>query len=192
VRQRRETLASCGNRLVPAFERAMRDHRRELEKGREKLFECTRRIKVAWHAQSDRRTERLDAVERLRLTLGYEQTLKRGYAVVRGDGEVVTTAEAAGQAAALEIQFQDGRLAVGAGVRTGPKPKSPPPVPTSPNRDPCSEPVSDPDLRSRALQRLPAFARLVQRAPRRIVLEAGDQPADPSKKLQHWCSSKSS
>ena len=62
-------------------------------------------------------------------TLSYEETLKRGYAVVRGDGAVVTTAEAAGMARALEIQFRDGRLAVGGGGRSPEKaaPKAPKP-----------------------------------------------------------------
>ncbi len=36
-----------------------------------------------------RLTDRLEALDRTRATLGYHQTLKRGYAVVRGDGAVV-------------------------------------------------------------------------------------------------------
>jgi len=125
LRQRREALLSCGNRLGPAFARAMRDHRREIRENHVKLAEHSRRMKAAWAAQSERRSARLDAVERLRLTLGYEQTLQRGYAVVRGDGAVVTTAEAAGKAAALEIQFRDGRLAVSSSVQAGTKQKAP-------------------------------------------------------------------
>ncbi len=62
----------------------------------------------------DRQRDRLVALERLRQTLGYEATLARGYAVVRGDGAVVTDVAAAGAAQALEIQFRDGRLQVGA------------------------------------------------------------------------------
>ncbi len=46
----------------------------------------------------------------MRQTLGYTETLKRGYAVVRGDGAVVTTTTAAAKASALEIEFADGRL----------------------------------------------------------------------------------
>ncbi len=41
---------------------------------------------------------------------GYVETLKRGYAVVRGDGQVVTSAAAAPAARELEIEFHDGRL----------------------------------------------------------------------------------
>ncbi len=59
---------------------------------------------------------KLDGLERLRETLGYQATLERGYAVVRdGDGALVSDTVAAGAAEALEIQFKDGRFAVGAG-----------------------------------------------------------------------------
>lgn len=57
--------------------------------------------------------ERLAALERLRGTLGYEATLARGYAVVRGDGHVVTDRASAQAATSLEIEFRDGRMQVG-------------------------------------------------------------------------------
>ena len=49
--------------------------------------------------------DRMTALERLRETLGYVETLKRGYAVVRGDGAVVTGKAAAEQAQELEHLF---------------------------------------------------------------------------------------
>src|SRR5690606_12125563 len=58
------------------------------------------------------RRQRVEALDRLRLSVGYVQTLRRGYAVVRGDDGVVTTAAAARQASRLEIEFQDARLAL--------------------------------------------------------------------------------
>lgn len=66
---------------------------------------------------------RLDGLERLRETLGYQATLARGYAVVRdGAGTVVTNSKVAGMAAALEIEFSDGRLNVGRkAVKTKPE-----------------------------------------------------------------------
>ena len=76
--------------------------------------------------------ERLEALDRLRETLGYKATLRRGYAVVRGDGAVVTTREAAAEAQALEVEFADGRLALdgsGAEPRKRAKPASPPKSP---------------------------------------------------------------
>ena len=54
-------------------------------------------------------------MDRLRETLSYKATLARGYAVVRGGGEIVTTKASAENAAALEIEFSDGRLKLGGG-----------------------------------------------------------------------------
>ncbi|MGL4239508.1 MAG: exodeoxyribonuclease VII large subunit, partial [Beijerinckiaceae bacterium] len=72
------------------------------------------------------RADRVSAMSRVLATLSYEETLKRGYAVVRGDGAVVTTAEAAASARTLEIQFRDGRLLVGSGGRGPEKPAAKP------------------------------------------------------------------
>jgi len=79
-------------------------------------------------AQSVRaRRERLDALERMRRTLGYTETLKRGYAVVRAGQSVLTTRALAEGHAALEVEFADGRLGV-TPIGAVPKPaaKAPP------------------------------------------------------------------
>ena len=55
-----------------------------------------------------------------------EPLLARGYAVVRGGGEIVTTKAAAEQASGLEIEFADGRLKLGGGGTTR-KAKTKPP-----------------------------------------------------------------
>ncbi|MEM9910198.1 MAG: exodeoxyribonuclease VII large subunit [Pseudomonadota bacterium] len=70
-----------------------------------RLSEAGLRQITAWRTQ-------LDGQERLRETLGYKATLARGYAVVRGDGDVVTTRLAAADANALEIEFSDGLLSL--------------------------------------------------------------------------------
>ncbi|MFP4328225.1 MAG: exodeoxyribonuclease VII large subunit, partial [Paracoccaceae bacterium] len=70
--------------------------------------------------------DRLDALERLRETLGYEATLQRGFAVVRGDGNVVTRKAGAQAARMLEIEFADGRLMVGGKPRKAGGPDAPP------------------------------------------------------------------
>ena len=57
--------------------------------------------------------QRLEALDRTRQTLGYAQTLQRGFAVVRGEGQVVTTKAGAERSASLEIEFADGKLALG-------------------------------------------------------------------------------
>ncbi|MEP5804174.1 MAG: exodeoxyribonuclease VII large subunit [Roseobacter sp.] len=69
---------------------------------------------------------RIDAAERLRLTLGYEATLERVFAVVRAEGAVVTDSKAANSAASLEIQFADGRVTVGGKVATRKSAAKPP------------------------------------------------------------------
>ena len=62
---------------------------------------------------TERHRARLDGLERLRLTLGYEQTLSRGYTVIRDqDGAVITRLKPAQKSTGLEVQFQDGRLEV--------------------------------------------------------------------------------
>jgi exodeoxyribonuclease VII large subunit len=80
-----------------------------LAQRRDGLVSWTGRLARAGVAQEHGRRTRLDALDRLRETLGYRETLKRGYAVVRGDGDVVTGVKAAKQASTIEIEFADGR-----------------------------------------------------------------------------------
>ncbi len=102
---------------------------REMTRQSEALSRVTLRASVAGQTQTARWRQRLDGLERIHQTLGYRATLERGYAVVRGDGAVVTGKSAAEKAAALEIEFADGKFAIGnepakkAKAKT--KPKSP-------------------------------------------------------------------
>ena len=93
--------------------------------GRQRLAGAARDFARGARRQTEDWRERLGALERLRQTLGYKETLRRGYAVVRGGGAVVTTRSAAEAAGALEIEFQDGRLAVGGGAGSAPRPRKP-------------------------------------------------------------------
>ena len=62
--------------------------------------------------------QRLTAISRMLGSLGYTETLKRGFAVVRDDtGKVISDTGAARRAARLEIEFADGRLSPDAPVR---------------------------------------------------------------------------
>jgi len=67
-------------------------------------------------------SDRLAALDRTRQTLGYVETLKRGFAVVRADDRILTSRATAAEAAGpLEVEFHDGRLALGAApARTKP------------------------------------------------------------------------
>ena len=101
---------------------------RDVKRKRDAFEQISARLSRVATGQVQGWANRLQALERIRQTLGYKETLNRGYAVVRGDGDVVTTAKAAKKAASLEIEFSDGRYTVGA--RSAPrktKPKETPP-----------------------------------------------------------------
>lgn len=126
--ERRRQLAPCAERLRPALARGVREKRGDLvrqaqglrpaliedriARRRERLGGLLHRLSACAIAQQEARKARLDALDRLRLTLGYEATLERGYAVVWGDGHVVTDSATAARAARIELQFADGRIAL--------------------------------------------------------------------------------
>ena len=89
----------------------------------------TRRLASLGRAQTTRWRDRIDNADRLLRSLGYQATLERGYAVIRADGDVMTTQAEASKHPVLEIQFSDGRLTVGtagAKPRKASKPGDPP------------------------------------------------------------------
>ncbi|WP_043773926.1 exodeoxyribonuclease VII large subunit, partial [Roseivivax isoporae] len=110
---RRDRLARLSDRIAPG---PLADR---LARRGERLSDLGRRLDACFRDGTAARRSTLDALERIRVSLGYEATLERGFAVVRGDGQVVTTRAAAAAASGLEIQFRDGRLRLGG---TAPKP----------------------------------------------------------------------
>lgn len=130
----RRNLAALGHRHVPSFVRfvAVRRDRsnsvlsrlaptlitRDLTEKRTRLQRLSERFADRATQRLAKDKDRLAALDRLRETLGYRATLARGYAVVRGDGALVTSQKEAAQATALEVEFKDGVLALGA---TAPK-----------------------------------------------------------------------
>ena len=119
--ERRRLTSTVARLNIAALKREMARKRHDLDRATQRFAEAARRDLLARH-------DRLDALDRLRETLGYKATLARGYAVVRGDGELVTTRAAAAAAAALEVEFADGKLAVGntADPRKPARPRTPP------------------------------------------------------------------
>jgi exodeoxyribonuclease VII large subunit len=113
MERRRDRLEGLAARLAPALSRMLGDAGRKVAEGRRDLARLGDRLDAAPRQRLQRLSDRLEALDRTRVTLGYAETLKRGYAVVRGDGAVVTSKAGAEQAAALEIEFRDGRLLVG-------------------------------------------------------------------------------
>lgn len=75
------------------------------------------------------RAEQVAGLDRLCRSLGYTATLARGYAVVRSGDSVVTDADSARLAGALEIEFKDGRVSAQAGGSATQKPSGKRPKP---------------------------------------------------------------
>ncbi len=121
--RRAERLADnarhLAERLAPALARTIAQAARAVDIGRTDLARLGMRLDAAPAARLAGLSQRLDALDRTRLTLGYRETLKRGYAVVRGDGAVVTTRTAAESATVLEVEFHDGRLSLTTRPRKG-------------------------------------------------------------------------
>ena len=107
ARQRLEMLAA---RLDPALNRLTQDAARRQHDQRRAMAALIARLDAAPAARIAALRERLEARDRLRQTLGPRETLKRGYAIVRGDGQVITTRAQAETAMLLEIEFHDGRM----------------------------------------------------------------------------------
>lgn len=121
-------LADRFTRLTPALNRAIRDYsnaltplaarlspnplKTETKRKTESLDQLNTRMLRIGHFRIKEWRDKLDGLERLRLTLGYEATLERGYTVAWSKDRVITTKEAAEKAEGLEIQFQDGRLEI--------------------------------------------------------------------------------
>ncbi|MHA6347393.1 exodeoxyribonuclease VII large subunit [Roseivivax sp. CAU 1761] len=120
VAGRRDALARRADRLRPG------PIEERIGRRRDRLGEMARRLDASFCDAIAAERRRLDALERLRASLGYEQTLERGFAVVWGDGHVVTDRAAAEAASGLELQFADGRLRLGgSGPRRGAKRREP-------------------------------------------------------------------
>jgi exodeoxyribonuclease VII large subunit len=116
-----DRLANLSSRLSPALTRLIAEAARSSAEGRAKLVQLDARLQAAPADRFKRLSQRLDALDRIRITLGPNETLRRGYAVVRGDGHVVTSKAAAEAASTLELQFADGRLSLGKSAPKKPK-----------------------------------------------------------------------
>jgi len=80
--------------------------------------------------RTERLRDRFNATVRLYGSLHYEETLKRGYAMVRDRaGQLLTRAEQVLPGSALEIGFADGRVNATASGEAPPQPKKPRPTP---------------------------------------------------------------
>jgi exodeoxyribonuclease VII large subunit len=108
-----DRTTALGARLDPALARMIAHAERRTTEGQARLAALSARLDAGPVTRLAALTAHLQALDRTRQTLGYAQTLARGYAVVRSDGMVVTTKHQAERAAILEVEFQDGRIVLG-------------------------------------------------------------------------------
>ena len=106
-------LDKWASRLQPSLARLIGDAARVIARDQARFAGLAARLDSAAPRRLAELAARLEALDRTRTTLGYAETLKRGYAVVWGDGAVVTHKAAAEKAGVLEVEFQDGRLVPG-------------------------------------------------------------------------------
>ena len=116
VQMRSERLAQVTPRLrVEVVHRDIAQKRRDLDA-------VAQRLSAVGSGQIKSMRDQLSALDRLRETLGYKATLQRGYAVVRANGALITTAAQAKAADVLDIEFADGRVTTGtSGAASTPK-----------------------------------------------------------------------
>ena len=136
IRTGRDRLSTWQDRLAPGLLRGIARNAERLDalgrrlrpgpladrvaRQRADLERISPRLDATYRARLAKLSDGLDALDRMRQTLGYTETLARGYAVVRSGASVVT--DAADAKGALEIEFRDGRVEVQAG-RAAPKSK---------------------------------------------------------------------
>jgi exodeoxyribonuclease VII large subunit len=93
----------------------------------ERLDRQAERLLGAFRRGLERRRERVEGGYKVLKSVGYRETLRRGFAVVhRAEGGIVQMAGEVGAGEALRIEFADGELTATAGVGTGmPNPAAP-------------------------------------------------------------------
>ena len=123
-----ERLTTLASRLDPALARLRAEALRNNQRDRQRLDRLADRLDALPAQRMAELQTKLDALDRMRQTLGHGETLKRGFALVRSEGKLITSRAAAEQASVLDIQFADGEMTVGA-AKPAPKPKAPPKKP---------------------------------------------------------------
>ena len=123
----RRSLQAEQRRLAALADRFRPDALVQDRKRKEEAFQSlARRLSDAGQRQTQGWHKQIAGLDRLHEMLSYKSTLARGYAVVRGDGGVVTTKQAALDASALEIEFIDGKMKISGGAAPKKTPKKAP------------------------------------------------------------------
>lgn len=144
-----------GDRLGLSLHRMLALHRRQVDqsggrlkidavqqrvaKGEQEVRLLSNRLFLNAEHQLSRLRVKLQTLDRLHETLGYRQTLQRGYAVVRSNEKLITRVGEAVPDQAFEVEFYDGKVAIGAVSGRGET------APKTTGRAKPTPPKSDPD-----------------------------------------------
>ncbi|AUH34887.1 exodeoxyribonuclease VII large subunit [Paracoccus tegillarcae] len=109
--RRQDRVQQMKERLDASLARVTAVTRRAIVTQTERLSDLGRRLDAAPARAVAVRRDALSRLDRTRQTLGYTETLRRGFAVVHGPNGLITSAEAATQTARFEVEFGDGRMA---------------------------------------------------------------------------------
>ena len=86
--------------------------KREILHEQKNLKDLSLRVRKAYETSLTNLETKLQAIDRLRETLGYRETLNRGYAVIRSGDNVITEKAKALYETNLSIEFWDGELPI--------------------------------------------------------------------------------
>ncbi|MDO5632267.1 MAG: exodeoxyribonuclease VII large subunit [Paracoccus sp. (in: a-proteobacteria)] len=130
IERRADRITGMGERLSASLARMLATTRRAITQQTGRLDDLTRRLSAAPARLIAKQAEALARLDRTRQTLGYMETLKRGFAVVRGPNGVITTAAEAARTPEMQVQFAD--AAIPMRPASAPKPTRKPKKPDQP------------------------------------------------------------
>ncbi|TNB95927.1 exodeoxyribonuclease VII large subunit, partial [Paracoccus marcusii] len=126
----RDRLAQLRQRLDNSLVRVLADTRRVTAQQGARLADLDRRLVAAMARIRRQRQDALVRLDRMRLSLGHEQTLRRGFVILRDpEGGVITTPEVAARTPRMEVQFAGDRRVAVRPDATPEKPKRRKPAP---------------------------------------------------------------
>ena len=86
--------------------------KRDIQQEQKNLKDLSFRLKKAYDIIAKDLETKLQSIDRLRETLGYRQTLDRGYAIIRSSDSIITDKSTTLHLTDLIIEFRDGELPV--------------------------------------------------------------------------------
>jgi exodeoxyribonuclease VII large subunit len=107
--ERRQRLAHIAARLAIARTARAKLESERMAVGRQRLDALARRLRQGFELRIATRRAQIEGLEKLRLSLGYEGVLARGFALVRDEnGKPLRRAAEVAGGARLDIEFADG------------------------------------------------------------------------------------